>query len=120
MLGPARDDNHAQQAVRVLAAIRMTIVEYRMTQADDWRVDHARTASMIDVIGGLIADSKATDAHWRAADKTVVPLRDEISRLKDELAESKRPFSAQMEMQNRRIIALTAEVDRLRIKEYLK
>lgn len=102
-----------QGAVRALAEVRRMIVAYRSLEDDDWRYQHAQSDYIVNVVGGLIADAMAIDALALADHQEVQPLRDRIASLKEELAESKRPFTAQMEMQNRRIIALTAEVDRL-------
>jgi hypothetical protein len=102
-----------QTAVRALAEVRRLIVAYRKKEYEDWRVDHARTDNIVNVVAGLIADASAIDALQARALRETEPLRDKIAELKDQLAESKRPFSAQMEMQNKRIIGLTAEIDRL-------
>ena len=106
-----------QSATQVLAQARSMIVACHERQGfgqEDWRAEHARTAHFLDVLGGLIADNEAIYEMYAKADKIVGPLREEIETLREALAESKRPLSAQMEMQNRRIIALTAELDRLK------
>lgn len=107
-----------QSAVRVLAEIRHMIVSYRKrsTVADEcWRSHHAETAPLVDVVGGLIADADVIDMMYKQVDKEVTPLKERIKKLQDDLEESKRPFTAQMLMQNRRIIALTEELDKLRL-----
>lgn len=104
-------------ATRALCEVRKLIVEYHKSQHCDWRPHHARTDYIVNVVAGLIADAKAIDALHAASDKRLRKLEEENARLREQLAESKRPFSAQMEMQNRRIIALTAELDALRIKQ---
>ena len=107
-----------QSLIRCINQLRRMIVDYRKRADDDWRVHHAREDHIINVVAGLIADAEAMDALYDAADKVAEPLRKKIESLEEQLAESKRPFTAQMEMQNRRIIALTAELDQ--IKETLK
>lgn len=103
-----------QDAIKLLAQIRALIVSYRCKGVKDWRRTHARTADIIDVVNGVLADALAIDALHAAADKDATRLAEKNEELREKLAESKRPFSAQMEMQNRRIIALTAELDLLR------
>jgi hypothetical protein len=102
-----------QDALRILNQIRGKIIAYRYKEKD-WRFKHAQEAHIVNVVTGLIADAEAIDALHDAANNDATRLADENMRLRDELAEHKRPFSAQMEMQNRRIIALTAELDKLR------
>lgn len=103
-----------QSAVKALAEVRRLIVVYRKSaDAQDWRTPHAQESHIVNVVGGLIADAKAIDELFAAADRRVRPLEEEVERLRGELAESKRPFTAQMTMQNNRIVALNAEVDRL-------
>lgn len=115
MLAAPGDGTHEQQAVRALAEVRRLIVAYRKQGDgyDDWRVTHARTDYIVNVVAGLIADAKAIDALHHAADRKVTPLREEIAQLKEALAESKRPFTAQMEMQNNRIIGLNQQIEGL-------
>lgn len=105
-----------QGATRALAEVRRRIVEYRKSEGgewDDWRIQHAQTDSIENVVGGLIADAAAYLKAYEQSYQATSPLSEEIAKLKDELAESKRPFSAQMEMQNRRIIDLNGQVERL-------
>lgn len=109
------DSGGEQSAVRVLAEVRRMIVAYRKRIDQDWRQHHAETAPLVDVVGGLIADAEAINMLHEQELRANTPLREKVEKLRDELAESKRPFSAQMEMQNRRIIALTAELDVLRL-----
>lgn len=111
MLAKARLDDE-RSAIKALAEVRRLIVEYR--KDDEWRCHHARTDHIINVVAGLIADAIAIDAHSLAEHRLIEPMREKMASLKEQLAESKRPFTAQMEMQNNRIIGLTAEVDRLR------
>lgn len=101
-------------AIRGLAEVRRLIAAYWQQTECDWRPDFALTAPIADVVRGLIADAEVTDRCFEDAQKRNDPLHDEITSLKEALAESKRPFSAQMEMQNRRIIDLTAQLDRLK------
>ena len=108
-------DPEEQAATRALAEVRRLIVAFHKKEDGDWRVEHARSDYIVNVVAGLIADAEAIYALHTASDREVTPLRERIAKLEEALAESKRPFSAQMEMQNRRIIALTAEVDRLTI-----
>ena len=115
MLGD-KDDPDVQSATRVLAKVRSMIIDYRKRRYHDWRIQHAQSSTLVDVVAGLIADAEAIDRLFDEADKRARKLQDENSRLREELAESKRPFSAQMEMQNRRIIALTNELDRLSLE----
>jgi hypothetical protein len=103
-----------QAAVRALAEVRRLIVAYRKDEFEDWRVDHAQTDYIVNVVAGLIADAEAIDALHLESDRQVTPLREKIIALEEQLAESKRPFTAQMEMQNNRIIGLNAEIERLK------
>jgi hypothetical protein len=105
-----------QDAIRALTAVRKMIVAYwdRDKLVDDWRPAFAQSAGIVDVVAGLIADAIAIDELRERADSRARKLGEENERLKEALAESKRPFSAQMEMQNRRIIALTEELDLLK------
>jgi hypothetical protein len=101
-----------QAATKALADVRGLIIAYRKrADCEDWRTPHAKTAPIVDVVAGLIADAEAIDGLFKHADARVRPLEDQVAKLREELAESKRPFSAQMEMQNRRIIDLTAKLD---------
>lgn len=61
-------------------------------------------------MGGLIADAKAIEDELLSTDERIAPLEKENERLKEELEEAKRPFTAQMTMQNRRIIALNERI----------
>lgn len=106
-----RDD---QSAIKALAEVRRLIVTYRR-RVDDWRIEHAQAAPIVDVVAGLIADAETIDALYWKHDGRERKLQERIVKLEYDLAESKRPFTAQMDMQNRRIIALTAELDRLTI-----
>lgn len=99
-----------QDAIKALAEIRRLIVAYRRESDKDWRVKHAREQHIVNVVAGLIADARAIDALHDAAQKGLAPLKDEIERLKSDLAEKKRPLEPQMEMQNRRITALNSQV----------
>ena len=103
-----------QAAVRALAEVRRLIVAYHKRGHCDWRPHHARTDSIVNVVAGLVADAEATNALYDSIDKNLRPLEEENKRLREALAESKRPFTAQMEMQNRRIIELTAQLDKAR------
>lgn len=113
MQAPKPCETH-QDATRILNEIRQLIVAYRRSQVRDWRYKHAQTDYLVNVVAGLIADATVIDKLHHASDKAATKLEDEVQRLKSDLAESERPFSAQMEMQNRRIIALTSELDQLR------
>ncbi len=105
-----------QDAVKILNEIRQLIVAYRRGQVRDWRYKHAQTEYIVNVVAGLIADAKAIDKLHHAANKAATKLEEQVAQLKSNLEESKRPFTAQMTMQNRRIIALTEELDRLRLE----
>ena len=116
MLAVPESAQTEQGAIRALAEVRRLIVAYRKSDVPedlDWRVHHARTDYIVNVVAGLIADAKAIDAFNDSTTRETEPLRDRIKALEEKLAESKRPFTAQMRMQNNRIIGLTAEVDRL-------
>lgn len=113
MQAPTPCETH-QDATRILNEIRGKIVAYRR-ECKDWRYEHAQTDYIVNVVAGLIADARAIDALHEASAKAEDRLEERIKALESKLAESKRPFSAQMEMQNRRIIALTAELDKLRL-----
>lgn len=115
MLAAPNGDSPEQSAIRALAEVRRLIVAYRRTDDyEDWRANHARTDYIVNVVAGLIADAKAIDALYTIADRQVTPLRARIAELEEALAESRRPFTAQMEMQNKRIIGLNAEIERLK------
>lgn len=96
--------------------IREMVADYWKRGGDQVREGRARSLPIDAVIAGLLADLRNMERLYESECKAHDPLRDQIARLRDDLAESKRPFTAQMEMQNRRIIALTAEVDALRRK----
>jgi hypothetical protein len=114
MLAAPVSGSDEQAAVRALAEVRRLIVAYRKDEFEDWRVDHAQTDYIVNVVAGLIADAEAIDALHLESDRQVTPLREKIIALEEQLAESKRPFTAQMEMQNNRIIGLNAEIERLK------
>lgn len=116
MLPPPKQFDE-QTAVRILADVRRLIVEYRKRRDKDWRVSHAQSDSLVNVVAGLIADAEAIGDLFDQTESRSGKLEEANRKLRDELAESKRPFSAQMEMQNRRIIALTAELDQLRMSK---
>lgn len=97
----------------MLNRIRGMIIAYRF-ERKDWRFKHAQEDCLINVVAGLLADARAIDEHADSAEDDATRLALQVTKLTDDLAEAKRPFSAQMEMQNRRIIALTAELDRLK------
>lgn len=114
MLAAPAAELDEQDAVRALAAVRRLIVAYRKhADCKDWRTHHAQTDCIVNVVAGLIADAQAIDALHLASDRAVTPLREQIATLKAQLAESRRPFTAQMAMQNNRIIGLNAEIERL-------
>lgn len=115
MLAPTPVENE-QTATRALAVVRQLIVAYYEEGPCDWRPRHAKTDYIVNVVAGLIADSRAVNALYERGEKQLRPLEDQIEQLREELAESKRPFTAQMVMQNRRIIALNSEVDALKLK----
>lgn len=103
-----------QRAVHALAVVRQLIVAFhKRDSGGDWRVAHARSDYIVNVVAGLIADAVAIYALYHVTDQQRGPLLERIKQLEDDLLESKRPFTAQMEMQNRRIIALNLEVERL-------
>ena len=58
----------------------------------------------------MLADAQTIEKMHRSLELKVNPLRDEILELKKQLLESKRPFTAQMEMQNRRIVYLNPKL----------
>ena len=105
-----------QDALRIIAEIRRMICAYRREEVRDWRYKHATEECIVNVVAGLIADARAIDKLHEAASNDATRLAEQNTTLRERLAESKRPFSAQMEMQNRRIIALTAELDELRFQ----
>lgn len=113
------DEANEQTAVKKLAAIRKAIIAYYQKDYEDWRLEHAESADIVDVVNGLIADSNAAWSMFYTADSGREVLIKKIEKLKDDLAESRRPFTAQMEMQNRRIIALQREVDKYKFAEFV-
>lgn len=104
------DDHTPQAAIRALNVVRALIVKYRREQDGDWRVNHAQSAPICDVVSGLIADATAIDELHEAADAEAERLGKENERLREELEEAKRPFTAQMTMLNRRIIDLNEKL----------
>jgi hypothetical protein len=110
----------AQDAIKALAEIRAMICRYRREDVRDWRYKHAQEAHIVNVVAGLIADATAIDKLHDAANNDATRLSDENIRLRDELAEHKRPMTAQMLMQNRRIIALTEELDKLKLAAMIR
>lgn len=114
--GPA-DDANERSAVAALARVRAQIVEhYQVKNESDWRLDFARTQRIENVVAGMLADVQASDEFSFSCQNDDGKLRDRIADLEEKLAEAKRPFTAQMEMQNRRIIAQTAQLDAYRLK----
>lgn len=103
-----------QDAVRALHAIRIKIVEYQRATHDAVAVHHARTAPIMDAFKSLLIDACNYHALTISASQDAERAIQACKVAEEALAESKRPFTAQMEMQNRRIIALQAEVDELR------
>lgn len=117
------EDGTPQGAIKALAAVRELVVQYRRDSDNcdpslggDWHVHHAQTAPIIDVIAGLIADAKVIDDLHEAADADAERLAKENRRLQEELAEAKRPYTAQMTMLNRRIIDLNEKLLAMEMK----
>lgn len=106
-----------QSAVRALNAVRASVVAFQVSIDDeDWRVEHAKIASITDVVQGLIVDAHNYHELAVSAGADAERAIQACKVAEEALAESKRPFTAQMEMQNRRIIALQATIDVLRNK----
>lgn len=112
---PPSSSSEEQAAIRALARVRELIVSYHREDGDpeDWRVLHAQTSYIVNVVEGLIVDAKAIDALHRTGEKQLEPLRKKIQELEEALDEAKRPFTAQMQMQNNTIIQQNAEIVRL-------
>ena len=106
------DESTDQGAIKALANVRAQIVRYRHDPDDPepWREHHAKTAPIVDVVAGLIADATVIDELHESADARAEKLAKENERLCEELAESKRPYTAQMTMLNRRIIDLNEKL----------
>ena len=114
MLAAPASGSPEQAATRALADVRRLVVDHHRKNNDmDWRLHHAQTDYIVNVVAGLIADAEAIYALSLREHREIEPLRRKIKELESALAESKRPFSAQMEMQNKRIVGLNAEIERL-------
>lgn len=112
MLTPPPIEDPGQAAVCALSEVRRLIIAH-LEEDEDWRLHHAETDYIVNVVAGLCADSKAIVACFMAGEKQLEPLREKIKRLEEDLAESKRPFTAQMQMQNNTITRLNEEIARL-------
>ena len=115
MQAPKPCETH-QDAVRILNEIRQMIVVYRRGQVRDWRLEHAQTDYIVNVIAGLIADATVIDALHDRSHKDAARLEERVQKLEADLEGAKRPFAAQMEMQNRRITDLTFQLERLQVQ----
>lgn len=112
---PASPCDTHQDAVRILHELRQMIVRYRRKHDRDWRVRHAQTEYIVNVVAGLIADARAIDRLHAATFHENLRLTEQVKKLKADVDEGRRPFTAQMEMQNRRITALNEQIQRMRL-----
>ena len=106
----ASDDGNMRQ----IAAVRQMVVAYWKDEGDEYQSHRAIVLPLDEVVAKLLSDIKAFEAMYLAAEKQNEPLHVEIARLRSEVADMRRPMTEQMEMQNRTIIALNGEIDRLR------
>lgn len=111
MVERGHNDNDEQSAVKTLARIRQMVVNYLQETDDDWRVHVAKTDHLINVVAGVLADAKINHGLALRAFSRENEMHQKVLKLLDDLKEAKRPFTAQMEMQNRRIIDLTRQLD---------
>jgi hypothetical protein len=90
------------------------LADYWNTEGDDHQSHRAETAPLSEVVAKVLDDLKTFEKMYLAEVGGKDSLHVQIARLKDDLADARRPMTAQMEMQNRTIVALNAEIDRLR------
>jgi hypothetical protein len=101
--------------MRAIAAVRQMLTDYWKSEGDEYEARRASVAAPLDeVVAKVLADLKTFEKMYLAEVGGKDSLRAQIAKLKDDLADMRRPMTAQMEMQNRRIVALTAELDRFR------
>lgn len=102
-----------QEAIKALADVRRRIVVYREKEdgPDDVRTHHAKTASIGEVVGELMIDIHNMDVLAETAGADTERAITRAKKAEEDLAEAKRPFTAQMEMQNKRIIGLNGQLE---------
>jgi len=104
-----------QEAVKALAKLRKRIVAYRcrVDGEDDPRTHHARTSPIDEVVGDVLLDIHNMDVLASSASNDATRAIERADAAEEALAEAKRPFTAQMEMQNKRIVGLNGQIEQL-------